>query len=147
METQLEEQLRRMNIIHLALVAGAVLFAVVVYVLSSQIEAPQPELGGIMELVVPLLAIFIISFGHLTFKKRLKYIKENGTVEEKLEAYVRINITRWASLEAAAFLGVIGYMLTQHNNLILYASMIIVLLLYTRPLRSRVVEDLGLSEE
>jgi hypothetical protein len=133
--------------IHLAIcLALAGVIIVFFYVLAPTIE-PNDSLGMTFEFVVPLVAILSIGAGIFVSRQRLKSITNEMSLVDKLNTYKLASIVKWATVEGAALFASIAYILTFHNNLILYATMLGVYLIYTRPIKSKIIEDLKLSDE
>lgn len=142
----INKQWKNFNRLHMTLLVILVVLQGIAYLVVGATDAPFPELGMTAELGVPLLAMFFIFVGHLLYKNKLKEVKEQKDAKIQLSGYMRISVIRWATAESAALLAAVTYVMTHHHNLILYSAMISVMIMYFRPIRSRLVEDLQWSE-
>jgi hypothetical protein len=61
--------------------------------------------------------------------------------------FKQIKVIQWVSLFGSVILASVGFLISGQQNLLLYAMMIGVMILYFRPIKARVIEDLNLSPE
>jgi hypothetical protein len=66
---------------------------------------------------------------------------------EKLFVFKEIKIMQWVSLFGSVILATVIFLISAQQNLLLYAMMIGVMILYYRPVKNRVGEDLDLTSE
>jgi hypothetical protein len=140
---------KQASIIHIALCLGTTIVVGILYTLrvrSGDGIATEPSLN-IFELLVPILAILSFGVAYYLGKSRYKKMDPKLSITAKMEVWRANNIMIWAALEGSAFFAGISFYLTGHTNLILYALMIGVLLIYFRPLKSRAAEELKLTPE
>lgn len=78
-----------LNIIHLGLTLGQVLFAIVVYfLLSSGQQSPgAEEMNETFQMIVPFLIIGGVAGGMLLARNRLESIREKKDLKEKMIDY------------------------------------------------------------
>ncbi|PCJ67182.1 MAG: hypothetical protein COA58_02360 [Bacteroidetes bacterium] len=140
--------LKNLSLIHILLTLGSVLIVGVIYTLKVRAnEVISSEKGmDIFEFLVPILAFASLAGAHYYGKSRIKKM-DKGTLVDKLNVYRVNKIILWAALEGSIYLAIMAFYLTGRNNLMLYAFMLVILLVYFRPLKTRVIEDLNLSGE
>ena len=66
---------------------------------------------------------------------------------EKLFVFKEVKIIQWVSLFGSVILATVSFLISAQQNLLLYAMMIGVMILYYRPVKNRVGEDLDLTSE
>lgn len=98
----------------------------------------------ILELIVPAYAIGSYIMTRYISKNRFR-LDHSATINFKLKNYKQAKILEWTNIQSSALLASISYLITGQQNLILYAMMIGVMLLYFRPLKSKIAEELNLS--
>lgn len=131
----------------MAINIGTAVVVGVLYTLRNQNPIDTESNLLILELIVPILAVASFAAAYFYGKSQYKKIENFQSLDDKLEVFKRSNIVLWAALEGSAFFGAIGFYLSGRMNLILYAVMLGVLLIYFRPLKSRAVEFLDLNPE
>lgn len=139
---------KSLNIIHYALAAGQILFAVIAYVLQKTnfvINDPS-VLNGLM-LAVPVIAFVSIVSGGLLYKKQVSNIRNKYNLSNKLKAYRLTIIIRDALFEFPSLLAITSFMLTGEMLFLALTGSLITLFLYLRPTKERVITDLQLSSE
>jgi hypothetical protein len=143
------EIFKQITLVHLAICIGTAVIIGILYTIKVQNNEVVSSSDGlnILELVVPFTAAIAFAIAYYFGKARYKKLKASDSLEHKLEVYRLNNIVLWASLEGSAFFGAIGFYLTGRTNILLYALMLGVLLIYFRPLKKRAVEVLKLSPE
>lgn len=105
------------------------------------------ENGLLLELAIPLYAIISYAAAYFIGKSKLKKLKKADSLSTKLEVYKKWNLMQWAAIEGSILFACLGFYLSGRNNLLLYALMLGVMLLYFRPLKARAVELLDLQPE
>jgi len=140
---------KQISIIHIALCIGTTLVVGIIYTSKAQNGEVISSTEGmnILELVVPVMALLSFAVAYYLGKHRYKKLDINLSLSDKLNVYRANNVILWAALEGSAFFAAIAFYLTGRNNLLLYAVMLAVLLIYFRPLKTRATEDLKLSQD
>lgn len=138
---------KQLSVIHIAICLGTCIIVGILYTLKVQAnEVVSSENGlNVLELLVPLLGVSTFAGAYFIGKRKIKAVPKNASLAEKLESYRTFNILIWAALEGSTFFAAIAFYLTGRNNLLLYALMLGVLLIYFRPLKTRAKEELNLS--
>jgi len=97
----MQEKLKTLKIIHLAICAGTILAYIVLGQITSldALKLPTIDNDSIVYLLIPFAAF---SVSNLLFKMQLKKVNPKASVEENLPVYQTASIIRWAILEGAA---------------------------------------------
>lgn len=140
----LKNSWKTITYIHLGICAFLALVVGIIYgVLQPDLNPTDDPTSMILELIVPVLSIISIASSHFFYKRIIKRAKALQLPLAKLEQYRIASIVRWAAVEGSAFLAILSFVFTGRNNMLLYALMLGVFLIYLRPLKSRAIEELG----
>ena len=130
------EKIKALQIIHLAICAGAIIAYCIMGDLSlEKLNIPAIDSSSILYLAIPVLAFVLSS---ILFKAQLKQIDPKLKLEDKLPVYQAASIMRWAVLEGAAFL-----ILFVKPEFIIFGILILIYLLFLRPTEERIINDLS----
>ena len=149
MENQLSS-LKSLQIVHTAMFAGQVLFAVIAsYLVFSGVQ--EAHMQGNTEKILQVVAIVFSAGGFFAgttlFKKKLMEIRSmTGTVQEKFAVYRSASITQWALLEGPALFCIICFFLTGNYAFVILAFVLIILFFLLAPKRIKIAFQLGLSQ-
>ena len=127
----MNEKIKVLQIIHLAICAGTVIAYLFIGQLS--IESLKIEFIDSSDLIyfaIPILAFFVSNF---LFQSQLKQVDFKLKPEENLPIYQTASIIRWAILEASALI-----ILFLKQDLLILGILIIVYLVFLRPTEDRV---------
>lgn len=128
----MNEKIKVLQIIHLAICAGTVIAYLFIGQLS--IESLKIEFIDSSDLIyfaIPILAFFVSNF---LFQSQLKHVDVKLKPEENLPIYQTASIIRWAILEASALI-----ILFLKQDLLILGILIIVYLVFLRPTEDRVI--------
>lgn len=142
-----ENKFKTLRTVHLALVLGSVVFAGVLYTLAVQSGKGESEDFFALEYMVPVFGIFAFALGNFLHKKRIKQATQLKDINEKVMLYKSASLVLWALIEGTVLFGALGFYLSGRQNLILYAVMALVMLIFYRPLKARMIEELELTPE
>lgn len=133
----MNEKIKTLQIIHLAVCAGTILAYFFVGELSIEKlkNIPTINSSSAIYLFIPVLAFVLSTF---LFRSQLKQIDPKLKSEDKLPIYQTASIMRWAVLEGAAFL-----ILFLKPDFILFGILIILYLAFLRPTEDRINNDLS----
>ena len=135
---------KTITIVHMALLAGLILFGLVVLVI-------QPEKGIIINdsnvffYIVPGLALAAIFVSITVFKKQVNTALNKPTVKEKITFYCSALIQRFAFLQGSSLLGIVVYLQTGNLFYLLMSGIIIIYFISIRPTKDRMLTDLNLT--
>lgn len=133
-------------IIHLALAAGQILFAVVVTLLSKRIIINVRDTHDPLLYAVPALAITCFILSNFIFKKILSSaVKPDNTLKQKLTIYQTALIVRLALLEGPSLFGIVAFFITGSLFFIVISLLLVGYFIYIRPTKDNIEEALELS--
>jgi Na+/H+ antiporter NhaD/arsenite permease-like protein len=140
-----------LKMIHIALLAGQVLFAgVIFYLVYSKRTTPtlaaQDKTFQLIAIAMAAAAFFI---GANFFKAKLAQIRseENSTAQEKFIKYRSACIIQWALLEAATLFCIISFFLIGNFSFAALAALLIILFAMQAPAKSKMALQLGINTE
>lgn len=142
--------LRGINIVHKALIAGQVLFGAVCISLrlSGNLDFSMPDLDRPLQVIALLAAGGGFFIGNFLFKKRVQPVRDtNETPAAKFAIYRSAAIIQWALLEGPGLFTIICFFLTGNYAFIALAGVLIMLLAMMGPQRAKVQFLLGLRED
>jgi hypothetical protein len=140
-----ESFLKSISIIHLALLAGQVIFAIVAYAQSVKVYFGIHYMDDVFMYIVPLAAIGGFMTGYTIFKKQLAAIRSKNTLGEKIIAYQTALIIRYALLEGPCLLAIVAYLLNNNLFYLVVAGLLILYFIFLRPTMEKVENDLDLN--
>ncbi|WP_159023627.1 MFS transporter [Formosa sp. L2A11] len=132
----MEEKIKVLKVIHLALSVGLILVYAIIGDLNAltHFSFKSVNTSNIIFLFVPVIAILL---GHFLFYSQIKKIDSRLKLEEKFPAYQTALILRWAVLEGAAFV-----ILFLSPGFMIFGVFIILYFLFLRPTEDRIKLDL-----
>jgi len=140
--------LKRLRIIHAALVIGPLVFAAIAFFINSnggisdQSEFPALMLYGIIGF--SLLMIFQSMF---MYKMFLRKIPKDAPLAKKIDEFGKASIVRFALVEGGALLSIVFYLITGVWYLLVAALVLIVFQLLNRPTFDSASMDLELNPQ
>ena len=146
--SEIKNQLKTINIIHLSLMAGMLLFFVVVMVVIQSNEMNiNKDLDKIFTIIVPVYGLIAMFSARLIFNFIISNYSTGTNLEVKIVKYRSTKIVSWAILESGCILSLVATMLTSNY---LYIAVFILLLGYfymLRPSRQSLINDLQLDSK
>jgi hypothetical protein len=145
------EQIKSLRILHIAFVMSQLIFAAVVFYLinGSLMQPVLTDLGNnekIKTILIGLVTVLIVG-GNGLFTRSVKAINDGILpVQEKLERYKKAAIIRYAMIEASSLLFIIFALLTADAKNLVYAGVLILILIFTRPTLAVIAKNLKVSE-
>ncbi len=138
---------KSMVIIHLLICLSVVIMVGTLYTLTLQSgkHLEPSEEFKILELLVPLIGVTSFFGVRFVINRKMKAIDQSANLEIKIAAYRSSMILLWAVLEGTTLFGSIGYYVSGRQNLLLYGLMAGVFILYFRPLKTKMAQDLDLQ--
>ena len=141
--------IRVLKILHLALMAGQLLFIVIMFssVYFQRINTfTLANISGEILIAMIIIAALAYLFANSLFNKKLAIIREtNLDVPQKLENYRSANVIRWALIEAPVILCCIFFFVTGNYYILLIAVIMIFLFYSTRTGTEKTINDLQIS--
>jgi hypothetical protein len=133
----MKEQLKTIQLIHLALILGVVFAYYFLSDLSSfndLFTLPDINSSTIYIAITPMIAFVS---GNLVFKSMLSKIDKKIKVEDNFGAYQTASVVRWVILKGTAF-----FIITTNTDFILFGVVLIIYLALLRPSESTIQNDL-----
>jgi hypothetical protein len=137
--------LKSISIIHLALLAGQVMFAIVAYAQSVRVFFGIHYMDDAFMYIVPLAAIGGSIAGYSIFKKQLTALHGKKLVGEKIIGYQTALIIRYAFIEGPCLLAIVAYLLNNNLFYLVVAGLLILHFIFLRPTMEKVENDLDLN--
>lgn len=141
--------LRTTTIIHGALIAGQVMFALVVIFAASRgrMTFSIPATNNVFVLIVPLMAVACTPAGTFLYQTLTKKIKEKELLAGKTQQYMSALIVRSALAEGPSLFAIVVSLLTLNFFYLIIAALLILYMLSFRPTADRIDTALDLSYE
>ncbi|MDJ1499342.1 hypothetical protein [Xanthocytophaga agilis] len=134
------------SIIHLALMMGQILFAIVTFYIGQTSPLPgNEELKQTFTYLIPLVALTCLAAAFLLFTILLKKAKEKASLSQKISAYGTAMIVRYALLEAPSLLSIIAFFLTGNYTFLSVFGLVIILFIFLRPSKDKLIQELELD--
>ncbi|MGB6153555.1 MAG: hypothetical protein WBG48_16360 [Pricia sp.] len=143
---QFKTFLRTLTIIHTALCAGLMVFAIVAYYQKGDFEARMNS-QSILIYMVPVVAVAGYFLSQLLFKKQLEHISKEETLSVKLGKYQVASILKYALLEGPGILALLAYYWSGNALHLVVAIALIAYLFVQRPTADKIKKDLPLTYE
>jgi hypothetical protein len=140
-----ESLIKIMSVIHLALLAGQMLFALAAFAQSTKIYFGIMYLDDDFVYTVPLLALIGFFGGYLLFKKQLKVIRYKSSLNEKFTGYQTALIIRYALLEGPSLFAIVAYMLNGNLFFLSVSGFLMLYFIFLRPTTEKIDTDLQLD--
>lgn len=132
----MNEKIKVLQIIHLAVCAGTVIAYLFIAQLSIEnLKIETTDSSDLIYFAIPISAFLLSNF---LFKSQLKQADPKLKPLDNLPIYQTASIIRWAILEASALL-----ILFLKQDLLLLGILIIVYLVFLRPTEDRIVSELS----
>lgn len=142
-----QSYLKVIYIIHLALLAGQVMFAIVAFIQVGKTQIDIKNSNDPFLFVVPILAIggFIVS--NLMFRQQLNSSINKDSLKDKLMGYQTALIIRFALLEGPSLFGIVTYLITGNFLFLIISGLLVLYFISIRPTRVKIENDLNLTYE
>lgn len=139
-----QSHLRPIKIIHIALVASQVMFAIVISVMLDKTIIDLNPDNDIFFIVVPLFAVAAMLASNFVYKKLVENARNQKGILAQVNAWRSAFIVRCALLEAPSLFGLVAFFLSG-NLFYLFVSMFLILFFFTiRPTREKLEADLNI---
>lgn len=142
-----KEYFKSLQILPLALIAGQLLFGVMVYFMMNNggIIEPNATINSVFSILIPVATILGILIGIKIYPYKLRKLKEKTTIKEKMTGYRSLLIKRFAFMEAPSFLAIIAVILTSNYYYFISTIIVTAIMVYLRPKKETVISDLDLN--
>lgn len=144
-----KEYLNSLSILHLALMAGQLMFAGVAYFLhqSGGFESPASELSPILKVLVPIFTSSAIVGSYFLFNFKVNASREKKLLLDKLVDYRIALVLKLAVLEGASLFSTMSYLLTKDLLFLAMTALVVVIFVFQRPTLNNIVSSLQLSSQ
>lgn len=141
--------LKALRILHAALMIGMIMFAAIIYFISSDASStPVTAYHREVLLAALFFAVICLSVSSFLWKKDLNKIQQNAvTLAAKFDMYRTAAIKRYAFTEAAGLFSIICYFLTQELKLLIVAGMMILHMRTLMPSATKIASQIGENAE
>ncbi|WP_448699512.1 hypothetical protein ACFGVR_21040 [Mucilaginibacter sp. AW1-3] len=136
--------LKTIPLIHLGLLGGQVLFAIVTLVITPGSTFNIKFINDPYLYTIPMMAV-ISSLSTVLYKQLLTTAINKPTVQQKVTGYQTAMIARLAMLEGASLFGIVVYQLTANLLYLVVSGIIILFFIVIRPTRDKIETDLNLD--
>lgn len=148
----MNDQVKTLSILHAAFVMSQLVFAGVIFYLlnNGQMQPALTDAAYVEKIKTILIGIAagMIVGGFSLFKRSLNTIHSHSLpIAEKFERYKKAAIIRFAMIEASSLLFIVFALLCADVKNLVYASVIILVLILTRPTLAGIAKQLRVSEE
>jgi hypothetical protein len=134
-------------IIHLALLAGQVLFAAVCILITPKIIINVRDTQSPFVYLAPTLAVIGVLMGNFLYTSMLKNISDKKGLAPKLTIYQSAHIVRCALLEGPSLFAIVVFFLTGELYYLIISVFIMGYFIYLRPTKEKVAEAACLTYE
>ena len=138
---------KTITIIHLALVAGQLLFGIMAYFLTNGKNVVTKLSGDVFFYIAPLLAVAGVIAGSYLFKQKLNSLTDAISLKEKLTIWQTAFIIRCAMAEGPSLFGIAVYLITGNLFYLFISGLIILYFISIGPKKETIAADLDLSYE
>lgn len=147
--TTIQQFFQQLKIIHLALIAGQVMFVVIVFFLLED-PLKNDEITG-WETMAPyaigLTAVVFYALSRFAVNAKLKRVKNRASISTKLAGYRESMILRWALLETPSFIAIIGAFMMNESIYLLFSALFIIIFVMEAPSVNRAIILLALEAD
>ena len=139
--------LKAIRILYLAMLAGQVLFALIVTVLveADMLSNGINSLTPILQVAVILIAAVTIPASFFLFRKRLSEINPEENLGKKLEKYRAALILRLALCQMPSMFAIIAYFISTNRSFLWMIIILISNFLFIYPGRDKIISQLQLN--
>ncbi|HEY4151436.1 MAG TPA: hypothetical protein VGM41_21000 [Chitinophagaceae bacterium] len=140
--------LKALRFLHKAMMLGMLLFTVIVIfvVLQHPGAAIDPSLGKTLQVVALVLSVGGTAAGFMLFKSKLQSIDLADTAENRITAYRKAAIIRWALIEAPVLFSIICLKMTGNYAFLALALALLFVFGAVRPSTQVIMFQLKLTE-
>jgi hypothetical protein len=129
----------------MTLLSPLALIAIFSLVIEKGTVMMNDSIDDIFQYMIPIFGLIFIPIGFVLFKKRLKVITENDSIDSKLQMYRGIVVQRIAFIEGVAIFSVVAFLITLNNLYIAYTLIALVFYLPIYPTLNKVENDLAIK--
>lgn len=132
-------------IIHLALLMGQVLFAVVTCFIAPNAVLDLKPTNDVLFYIAPALVVATMFLGSFLFKQQLSKLDAGATLQGKLVVYQTALIIRCAMSEGASLFCIVCALNTGNLFYLVVAGINIIYFIWIRPTKAKIEDSLNLD--
>jgi hypothetical protein len=137
---------RTLSIIHIAMLAGQIVFLAVILNLNMTSGNVSTEgLSFPFSLVVPILTVACIIASNLIYRNRIKQSGTENEITSKMQYYYLGTIIKLALLEGPSLFSIIVFLMTGELYFLIFTLILIMTFIVSRPSRQKAINDLKLN--
>jgi hypothetical protein len=137
----------RLTILHLAMVAGVVLFIAVSFFIQQNEAIRSPGLMPLANILVPVAAVLAVFASEGVFRFLMGKLEMDMPFHIKLHRFMSGCIIRYAVVEAGALFATIMYLLTGDLKALVIAGALVIWYFFIRPSAAQISTVIPLSQE
>ncbi len=138
--------LKNMKIVFVALAIIQILLAVIAFILiSTGLSLNGNNLTPVFTYLIPALCTAMVFVSMVIFKNKINTIDSNLSLNDKLNAYRGLYITRWAIIEGPIIFTIIAYLLTGAQKFLIIVVVMLVVFISLYPSIQKILKELPLS--
>lgn len=140
-------KLKTLQVIHLALCAGILLFALVTIFLNREMMFfdANPKTTAPFNPLMPLVGLITLSASIFFFRNVIRKINPSADLATKFDLYQSAFIISSALLEAGALFNTVGFFLTHNAFFLIFAAVNFIFLVMKRPGKDKLISTLQLQ--
>lgn len=135
--------LKTLSIIHGSLCLGLIVFTAVVYMQNGNFEASANN--NIFVFAIPLIAMAGYFGSTWIFQNRIQNSPKTEVLSKKLQRYYVALLIKYAILETAAFMALMGYYYSGNALHLVITICLIVYLIFQRPTLEKLHQEIPLN--
>ncbi|MDG1175986.1 MAG: hypothetical protein P8N07_09350 [Flavobacteriales bacterium] len=139
-----KQYLRSMQLVHIALLVGMIVFAGVTYYMNPSTEVNFSESGAFL-FVVPIVILLGILIGNFIFKKLINRTFKQNSLKTKLDNYLSALIIKFAFIEGPSLLALVAYLLSGNLVYLLFAVALMIYFFTLKPSKQSIINTLNLT--
>lgn len=140
--------LKNMKIVFVALAIIQIMLAVIAFVLiSTGLSLNGKDLTPAFNYLIPALCTAMVFVSLITFKNKINTIDSNLSLNDKLNVYRGLYVTRWALIEGPVIFTIIAYLLTGAQMFLIIVVVMLLVFISLYPSIQKILKELSLSSE
>lgn len=131
---KLNPNLKVLIIMHTAMLLAQILFAAIAYYLKHNDTSDlDNDFDRKIQMILTGIAVFNVVAALFLFKKNIEKLKNIQALNEKILKYRQASIIKFALLEFATFVAIIGYFVTLGTSFLVLAAVLIAFFALQKP--------------
>jgi len=144
---KLNPNLKVLIIMHTAMLLAQILFAAIAYYLKHNDTSDlDNDFDRKIQMILTGIAVFNVVAALFLFKKNMEKLKNIQELNEKILKYRQASIIKFALLEFATFVAIIGYFFTLGISFLVLAAVLIAFFALQKPTVLAMTNYLGVRE-